>query len=222
MTFQTPLHLQRLRLRNDRHLIDAAMTGRTADAFVDVNRVIEIGEVRQIMHAYPFKRLSVFETFTHRLEIRTIGPNLLVAIHAHRGRGNTGGRRCLDRRVAITAIDTVIAHVMFVAELNWLLALDVGAGVPTRPRDFRRYPQRGQQNKDRAKNGSSREIVRAVSENLWHRRRYNLLTLTGGLIHRCCTQAGAESTNATSKNSRVIAEGVTLAACEDFFKRRSN
>jgi hypothetical protein len=33
--------------------------------------------------------------------------------------------------MAITTINAVIADVMFVTELNWLLTLDVLAGVPT-------------------------------------------------------------------------------------------
>jgi hypothetical protein len=89
---------------------------------------------------------------------------------------------------------------MFMTELNWLLALDVRARVPAGSSDLRGDPKRGEQNKDRAKDRGSREIVGAVSENLWHRRRYNQLTLTGEPFRRCCTLAGAQSTNATSKN----------------------
>ena len=106
--------------------------------------MIEIGEVRQIVHAYPFKRLAGLEACAHRLEIRTVGPNLLVAIHADRSRRHSGRRRCLDTRMAITAIDAVIADVMFVTELNWLLALDVSTRIPTRAGDFRCYPQRSE------------------------------------------------------------------------------
>ena len=89
--------------------------------------------------------------------------------------------------MTVTTIDTVIADVMLMTKLNWLLAFDVRAGVPTRSGDLCRDPKRGKQNKDRPEDRGSREVVGAVSENLWHRRRYNLLTLTGGLIHRCCT-----------------------------------
>ena len=89
--------------------------------------------------------------------------------------------------MTVTAIDAVIADVMLMTELNWLLALDVSARVPARSSDLSGDPKRGQQNKDRAKDRGSREVVGAVSENLWHRRRYNQSTLTGGLLHRCCT-----------------------------------
>ena len=86
MTFKTPFHLQRLRLRDDGHLIDSAMTSRTAHALRDMNRVIEIREVRQVVNANPLERLSVFETVPDRLEIGTVGPNLFVAVHTDRGR----------------------------------------------------------------------------------------------------------------------------------------
>ncbi len=200
MTFQAPFHLQRIRLRDDRHLIDTAMTSRTAHALGDMNRVIEICEVRQVVNANPLERLARLETCAYRFEIGTVSPNLFVAIHAHRRRRHSGGCRSLNRRMTVTAIDAVIADVMLMTKLNWLLALDVCARVPAGSRDLGRDPKRGKQNKNRAKDRGSREIVGAVSENLWHRRRYNLLTLAGGLIHRCCTQAGAQSTNATSKN----------------------
>src|SRR6266403_770665 len=72
--------------------------------------------------------------------------------------------------MAITAIDAVIADVMLMTELNWLLALDISARVPARARDFRRYPQRGEQNKNCAEDRRAREIVCAVTKNLWHRR----------------------------------------------------
>src|SRR6266404_8166075 len=131
MTFQTPLHLQRRSLRDYRHLIDAAVAGRAADALLDMNRVIEISEVRQVVHANPFQGLAGFETGAHRLEIRTVGPNLFVAVHADRSRRHAGGRGRLDRSVAVTTVDAVIADVMLVTELDWLLALDPLAGVPS-------------------------------------------------------------------------------------------
>ena len=88
VTIQTPLHLQRRRLENDRHLVDAAMTRGAADAVVHVNRMIEIGKVRQVVNANPFERLACFQTGAYRFEIGTVGPNLFVTAHANLGRGN--------------------------------------------------------------------------------------------------------------------------------------
>src|SRR2546425_13081034 len=108
------------------------MTSRATDAFRDVNRVVEIGEVRQVVNAYPPQRLAGLEARAHRLEIRAVGPNLFMAIHADPGRRHSSRGRCLDSRMAITAIDGGIANVMFVTELNWLLSLDVRPRIPTR------------------------------------------------------------------------------------------
>ena len=168
MTFETPLHLQRTRLRHYRHLIDPAMTGRTADAFVNVNCVIEICEVRQIVNAHPLQRFARLETCAHRFQIRAVRPDLFVAIHAHGRRRNSGRSGSLDRRVAIATIDAVVADMMLMTELDWLLGLDPLTGVPSRSSDFRRYPEGCEQNKDGAVNRGPRQIVRAVTENLWH------------------------------------------------------
>lgn len=183
MTFQTPFHLERRSLRHYRHPIDATMTGRAADAFVHMNRVIEIGKVRQVMHPNPLQGLAALETGPHRLQVRTVGPNLFVAIHADSGRRHSGRRCCLNRGVAIAAIDTVIAHVVFMTELDWLLSFDPLAGVPTRPGDLCRYPKRCEQNEDRAVNRGPRQIVRAMTEDLWHRRKIRL-PATGGTLTR--------------------------------------
>src|SRR5712691_5203078 len=51
----SPFHLERISLRNHGHLIDPAVAGRTADAFVYMNRVIEISEVRKVVDANPFQ-----------------------------------------------------------------------------------------------------------------------------------------------------------------------
>jgi len=57
---------------------------------------------------------------------------------------------------------------MLMTELDWLLALDPLAGVPSRPGNLCRDPKGREENEDRAINRGSRQIVRAVTENLWH------------------------------------------------------
>src|SRR5882762_195361 len=168
MTLETPFHLQRIRLRHHGHLIDPPMAGRTTDAFVNVNRVIEVGKVRQVVNPDPFQRLTRLQTRAYGLQIRTVRPNLFVAVHADGRRRNAGRCRSLNRRVAIAAIDTVIANVMLMTKLDWLLALDPLAGVPSRPGDLCRDPEAREQNEDGAINRGPRQIVRAMTENLWH------------------------------------------------------
>src|SRR5512141_1586058 len=120
------------------------MTGRATNPLVDVDRVVEISKVRQIMDANPFERLARLITGPHRLEIRAVRPNLFMAIHADRSRWHSRRGGLFNRRVTVAAINAVIADVVLVAELNWLLALDVLAGVPPRPRNLRGHPQGGQ------------------------------------------------------------------------------
>jgi hypothetical protein len=171
MTLETPFHLQRISLRNHGHLIDSTVAGRTADAFVHMNRVIEISEVRKIVDANPLQRLTRLETGANRFQVRTVGPDLFMTIHAHCGRGHARRRCSLDGCVAITAIDTIIANVMLMAELNRLLALDPLARVPSGASDFCRDPEGREQNEDRAVDRGTRQVIRTMAENLWHCRR---------------------------------------------------
>lgn len=130
MTFKTPLHLQSRNLVGNRHLIDTAVTCRAADTFIHVNAVVEISVVRKIVNSDPLDRLACAEAGAHRLQVRTFSPDLLVTVHADLGRRHSGKSRCFNGTVAITAVNAVIADVMFVTELNRLLALDPRAGVP--------------------------------------------------------------------------------------------
>jgi len=84
MTFQTPFHLQRLRLMDHRHVVNAAVTRRTADTFFYVNAVIEVGVIRKIVYANPLDRFSSAETRAHGLKVWTVGPDLFVTVHARR------------------------------------------------------------------------------------------------------------------------------------------
>lgn len=65
MALKTPLHLQRRRLINDRHLRHVAVTGRAAYALLDVNAVIEIDVIRQIVNPHPLYWFSSPPAFSH-------------------------------------------------------------------------------------------------------------------------------------------------------------
>jgi hypothetical protein len=78
--------------------------------------------------------------------------------------------------VAITTIQTIVADMMFVTELDGLLAFDPLPGVPGRTIQFRGHPKGGEQNKNRAIDRGLRECVRAVMKNLWHRRSEYFIT----------------------------------------------
>jgi len=122
MTFEAPFHVERGNLISQRHEINASVTGRAADTLVDVNAVIEISEVGEIVHSGPLDRLSRPPTLADGFQVGAIGPDLRVAVHAGLGRGYACEAEFLNGRVTVAAIYAVIADMMFVAELNRLLA----------------------------------------------------------------------------------------------------
>ena len=101
--------------------------------------------------------------------------------------------------MAIAAINAVVADVVFMTELNGLLTLYVLAGVPARAGDLCGHPKGRQEDKDSAENRSARQVVRAMTENLWHRRRTNLYVWQTYQSTEF-KQAGALSSNATTEN----------------------
>ena len=125
VTCDTPLHLERIFLKYRRHFIDRTVARRTTDALSYVNTVIEIGVFGKIVNPFPFDRLIITKACSDRLEVWTVGPYLAVAVHAGLRRRHACRRRRLDRLVTITAIDTIVADVVLVAELNWLLLLNI-------------------------------------------------------------------------------------------------
>ena len=145
------------------------MTRRAADALVHVNAVIEINEVGQIVHPGPFDRLPRAPTLAHRLEVRTIRPNLRVAIHASLRRRYAGIGKLLDGRVTVAAIYSVIAYVVFVAELNGLLAREKSLSVIGRPVELEQQPDDDRDEEKRAEDTNLGDEVRASMKDLAHR-----------------------------------------------------
>src|SRR5262249_27893765 len=121
MAAQAPLHLQGCDLPGDRHLVDATVAGRAPHAFVHVNAVIEVDEVGQIVHSGPFYRLTCAKAVANRLQCGAVSPYLAVAIHAGFGGRDAGEGGSLYRGMAISAVDPIIADMVFVTELNRLL-----------------------------------------------------------------------------------------------------
>ena len=90
VTAKTPFHLQGILLKDRRHIIDLAMARRTTNAFCYVDAVIKIGEFRKVVYAFPFDRFIVAKACPDGFQIRAVGPDLAVAIHAGLSRRNTG------------------------------------------------------------------------------------------------------------------------------------
>jgi hypothetical protein len=168
VAIDAPAHIQRGCLENQRHLIDSAVACGTAYAFRHVDAVIEIYIFGQPMDAHPMNRLVSAVAFPHRLEISDIIEEHRVAIHAGLRRRHTGDRRTLDARVAIAAVDAIIADVMLVAELNGLIARNVLIGQIGRAGSEQHTRQRNAGQKHTCKDTESRDEVCASMKNLRH------------------------------------------------------
>jgi len=168
MTLQTPFHIQRCELISERHQIDTSVTSRAADALVHVDAVVEVNEVGQIMHSSPLDWFAGAPALANWLEIRAGGPNLRMTIHAGLCRGYSRICELLDGGVAIAAIDTVIAGVMFMAELNGLLAREVRLSVIRRPVEFEQQPDDYRDEEDRAEDADFGYEVSASMKDLAH------------------------------------------------------
>lgn len=168
MALEAPLHIQRRDLIGERHQIDSAVTRRAADSLVQVNAVIEIDEVGQIVHPRPSDRLACAPALANGLQVRRVRPDLRVAVHARPSRGDSRERSFLDGRVTVAAIDAVIAYVMFVAELNGLLAWKERLRVIRGSVEFQQQPDNDPDKKHRAVYSELGYVVRAAMKDLAH------------------------------------------------------
>ncbi len=122
VALKAPVHIESVHAPCQRHLIDLTMASRTTDAFMDVNAMIEINEPWKIVNACPFDRLVCAKAFSHRRQHGTVCPDLGMTVHTGFRRGNAGEGTLLDGRMAITAVDSVVPNMVFVAEWNRLNA----------------------------------------------------------------------------------------------------
>lgn len=165
---QAPFHLKRILLINSRHIVDLSVTGRTADAFSYVNAVVEIRIFRQVVNPFPFDRLVVLKAVADGGKVWAVGPDLAVAVHTGLRWRHASRSGRFDRRVAIAAIDAVVANVVFVAELNWLLFFDKLPGQVRRAGELReRKATQGRQHYT-CNNANSGDIIRAFIKKLSH------------------------------------------------------
>ena len=72
MAIEAPLHQQRVRLKNQGHLIHRAMTRRAANALADMNAVIEISEITEAVDLHPLNRFVRSITLAHGLQIADV------------------------------------------------------------------------------------------------------------------------------------------------------
>jgi len=150
MTLDAPLHLQRRIVKHQRHAIDRTVASVATNPFVDVNTVVEIDKIRQIVDPIPDQRLARAEAFANRLENRSRGPNLRMAIHARFGGRNPSKARVLDRGVTVTAINAERSHVMLMAKRRGLGPCHAGIGYIRRALKLNARPKGKGERKDAA------------------------------------------------------------------------
>ena len=168
MAREAPFHLQRILLKNSGHIVDLAVAGRASNALSDVDAVIEICEFGKIVNALPFDRLVIAETRTDGFEIWAIGPQLTMAIHTRLGGWHARSRGSLNRCVAITAIDAVIADVVLMAELDRLLDLLITSGQIRGPRYLRVRKERRSRDHSHHDHTDPSNVVRTLVKKLCH------------------------------------------------------
>ena len=169
MAGDAPLHVERVLAPHERHLVHAPVTRLAADALLHVRRVIEVGEVGQVVNAQPLDRSIGAVALADRLEDGCVLPHLRVARHAGLGGGEPREARVLDARVAVATVDAEPLDVVLVAERHRLhargvLLRDVGGTTQSIEQ-----PPRRDHDEDGAENRDTADRVRAAMKDLGHR-----------------------------------------------------
>ena len=83
MTIETPFHVKRVHLEHQGHLVHTAVTAGAANAFPDVDAVVEIDKIGEVMYAGPSQRLPGLQAGTHGFQHFRIGPQLRMTPHTN-------------------------------------------------------------------------------------------------------------------------------------------
>ena len=123
VALKAPAHGERRLLIDDFHRVNATVAADAADAAIHMRAVIEVREVRQLVHARPLDRKSSRNTLTKRRQLRAFWMNLRVTVHASLRRRNRSVRGLLNAGVAVAAVQAEFASVQRVAVRNGLHGL---------------------------------------------------------------------------------------------------
>jgi len=168
MALQAPAHQQSVGLENQRHLVDLPVACRASHALIDVNAVIKVDEIGQAVNFHPFNGFIGAIAFANGLEVSRGVEQHRMAVHAGLRRRDTGNGGSFHTGMTVAAVDAVIAHVMFVAELHRLLAGNVLPRHIRRTRHGEHGNSRHAGQKKRRKHTESRDEIRAAMKNLGH------------------------------------------------------
>ena len=210
MALQAPLHLERLLLPDERHLVHAPVARRAADSLVHVGAVVEIGEIGEVVHLHPFDRSVGAEARPHRLEGGALRPDLRMAVHAGLGRGDSGVGRPVHRGVAVAALHPEPAHVVRVAEGHRLAAGLVRARDVGGPVHCQGQPDDARDDEDRAEDADLRQGVGAVVEDLCHSAQAQRRVVRGTKVAASLRQLLRARQQSTSR--RTIAWGSRVSS----------
>lgn len=82
MALKAECHAERLVMGDHFHFVDLAVTLDAANPSVYVGSVVEVGVIRRLVNPNPRHRITAGIAFTNRSQQRTVGLDLVVAIHA--------------------------------------------------------------------------------------------------------------------------------------------
>lgn len=105
MAVNAPGHGERRNLFHHAHAIDATVAGLAPYSFPDMDRMIEVDEVRELSDACPWNRPPGRETQPDRRERSAAEPDTAVTRDALLGRWNARPSAALGASVAEAAID---------------------------------------------------------------------------------------------------------------------
>jgi len=168
VAFEAPFHLQRILAPRQRHLTDRPVARHTANAFLDVDTVIEIDEIGQIIDAIPCQRLATAPTLPYRLQHGTGRMNLRVTGHAGFRRRNAGKSTFLHRGVTVAAVDAELGDVVLVTERHGLLDDDARPGHVRRALKGAEQPHDRAGDENRAEDADLRDRIGAGMKDLRH------------------------------------------------------
>ena len=121
VTIDTKTHVHFLNLFNAIHAANIAVTGFAGDPFCDMSLMIEENKIGHVVHFDPLKRIPIFNQLVHLLNVRAVGLDHFVTIHANIHTGDRCVARFGDRSMAILAIDFEKSRMFSVTERNGLL-----------------------------------------------------------------------------------------------------
>src|SRR5712691_755000 len=126
------------------------MTGDTANTFVQVNTVIEVGKIREIIHSGPGNGLPRPETVPHGGQEGTCSPDIGVTVHTGFGGRHSSKGADFHRGVTIAAVNAKPTRVMLMAELHRLLVRYTLFSGIAGPVQCRHEPEQPSQHKHRS------------------------------------------------------------------------